>query len=823
MAAVVPKGFDIVPDERLPEVPNMAEAPDPLDGIAEGEEAEVGRWGDGRPKIRRNLGGGQFIEGTYDDDGSWTAVGEISGDADLPEGFEPLSPEDQEALPSAPEGQFYDEAGNLHDEGSEVERDEEGNPKPQIGGGGAAYRGATSGLMLGFDDEFKAGVSSLANMAGRSLGLNETDPELSAGDLYRHFLAKERDEKDAAYDQHPLAYGAGFVPGAVLSAPLIGGKVAQGGSAAKNVFNLAGAGARGGAVSGAGNNEGDVGDLIGNVAEGATVGAAVAPLAQPVVNVIGGAAKGIKSALTPRDNFMNSGLDVLARQAPQDAAAMRATADEMVRSGVDPRLVDVVDESGRAAIRGAGSKMTPAREELSRHADEVYASAQGRVADKARTAISQQPGTARGVGRRIAEEQAAMGPRFDAVRDQVVEVTPEMLQAFSTAEGRSALRAVSRWLEPEDAAKLQEFIKVVGRTGADPDAAIRKQFPGDWDSLPEGIKASIRVQMGVPANPFEGAPLTVDIVDKFARILNKRAEDVPAMRGVAQKYSDVVRGPARAQYPDYDDALTEFAARARVGDAASGTGRFEGSDFLKTPSDEYAAVIQQAGREPHAVANEAGDATISEADAIAMRARDDIVDRATSGSGAQAMNVARQIAYGGQDQAGQAARNRILLGEEGADRLERAMRNEVRRVDNTRFIDPRTGSQTASREQDLGELGLDTAANVASSGKWAAVRAAATYLKSAGVRNVDAERLVRDAIDPRRTRDAINFLEQRGMERERARSLMRSISATLGGRLGGAASYDDPQEVRSGRSITNSSRRLKQGGGAGNGAGGFQP
>lgn len=761
MAAVIPKGFEVlpapdeqpVPDNRLPEA-----------------------W---QPEEDDDL--------EYSEDGSLI----IAAPMETPEGFEPL-PTD---LPygEGEQGEAGDPSGLLEDEQVTA---------PRVGAGEAAWRGLQSNALFGFDDEIAAAGGAAANKVGQWLGMNET--EIPISEVYDQLVQQERDRKDAAFDQNQMAYVAGALPGMVISAPFVGGKVAQGATGLRTAGNLAAAGARAGAVSGAGNAE-DLGtDTLGDMAEGAMIGAVAAPLAAPIVSGIARGGSAIRNAVAPR-NTLNSGLDVLARSAPQDAAAMRTAAREMRSAGVEPRLMDVVDESGRGAIRTAGSRMTPAREELARHADEVYASAQGRVANQARRAISQTPGTARGLGRTIADEQANLGPVFDAVRDQPVAITPEMIQAFSTAEGRSALRAISKWMEPEDAAALNEFTRAVGRSGGgDPDAAIRAQFPGDWDALPEGVKASIRTQMGVPADPFAGSPLTVDIVDKFARVLNHRAKEIPALQRVAQRYSDIVRAPARQQYPDYDEALNTFAANARVGEAASGTGRFEGTDFLTTPSDEFAANLATARTQPQAVPGPEGQPTISEADAIRMRARDDIVDRATSGSGARAMGVARQVSRG-EDQA---LRNRALLGEEGADALERGMAAEVRRVDNTRYVDPRTGSQTQSREQDLGEVVGDAAMNTASGGKWAAVRAVTQFVRAAGIRGVDAERLVRDAMDPRRTREAILFLEQRGLARDRARSLMRSISSTLGGRTGGAATYERPEQPRSGNEILNRSRRI---------------
>lgn len=76
------------------------------------------------------------------------------------------------------------------------------------------------------------------------------------------------------------------------------------------------------------------------------------------------------------------------------------------------------------------------------------------------------------------------------------------------------------------------------------------------------------------------------------------------------------------------------------------------------------------------------------------------------------------------------------------------------------------------------------------------IRAVTRFMRSNGIRGVDAERLTRDVIseDPRRIREAIDFLERRGLERARARSLVRSISGNLGGRVGGAMSYDGPPD-----------------------------
>lgn len=794
--AVVPQGFTLdedtgpAPSVNLPNAPGL-EAWQETSAVPEGAaldippggEAEIGTWSDGRPKIRRVAPDGTAYDGTYNDDGSWSAVAEITGEQG--DGG-PLSADAMEALPPAPEGFFYDEKGELQPEDV---GDLSGQPEytlPEVGAGGAAYHGATSGLMLGLDDEFKGGVAALANAAGRALGLNETDPNLSIVDLYRHFRDQDRNEKDAAYDQHPYAYGAGFVPGALLSAPFVGGNVARGETALATAGNLAGAGARAGGISGAGNSEDSGLGMLADAGQGALGGAVAAPVVagaarytiEPLIQKAAQVAGRLRSGEGVTGNAMNSGLEQLARRTEQDPEAMRQTAREFARAGVDARPVDVVDEQGRAVVRNAANKMTPAREDLRQHAEDVYAGMPDRVARQARENISDAPRTARQIGREIADEQRAMGPQFDAVRNEPVALTPEMIQAFSTADARSALRRIGRQMTASEQQQLNAFISSVN-------AAARQIDP----RLPAPVRQQIERQL------FANSPLTVDIADKFSRVLTKAAEDQPALMRVAQDYANTVRGAARQQYPDYDAALVEMSQRAGVADAAQGVGRrFENSDFLKSPQDEFARAVGEASPDPRAVANQEGAPTLSEMDALRMRARDDVVDRATAGTGAQAPSVARQLSRPG---IAQAERSRALLGTEGAERLQRGMGAELRRYQNTQYIDPSAGSKSASvlgDEADMAGGVANMALNAKTGGIWSAVREASRALRNMGIRNVDAERLVRDAINPRRTQDAINYLERRGIERARARSLVRSISGALGGRAGGAASYDGPPD-----------------------------
>ena len=99
-------------------------------------------------------------------------------------------------------------------------------------------------------------------------------------------------------------------------------------------------------------------------------------------------------------------------------------------------------------------------------------------------------------------------------------------------------------------------------------------------------------------------------------------------------------------------------------------------------------------------------------------------------------------------------------------------------------------------------------------GKTGMIRAARSWLRDSGIRGVDAERLVRDAIseDPARIRQAIDYLSRRGVSRERAGSLMRWMTSTASGRsMGGAFGSEKPRAIpNSVRATVNQARRVEE-------------
>jgi hypothetical protein len=662
--------------------------------------------------------------------------------------------------------------------------------REQTGAGEALWRGLQSGALRGFDDELVGFVGAAGNKLGTALGLNESNADF--WDIYETLRQEQQSEKDQAWEDRPGMFSAGFLPGSITGPSWAG--LGGGGGSVRQAANTAGAE---GFISAMGNSEGDLIDRLPNATAGGFGGYALGGVLKPVVDVGAGILNRTKERLGfgPAANTADSGLEALARRANPDVPAMESRLAELQDLGFDDvRLLDLLDESGRGVVSAAANKGTPANTDLARFADDVYSSAQDRVAGQAERVISGNPMTAGQIadattGLRDDTIERAMEP----IRSQPVPITDEVLDILGTREGVAALRGAQGFMtDPADKAGVDNILAAV-RT-------IQKIDP----AFPEAIRKQIAREV------MKGANLTVDVADKFARAMKGRGSKNPGLERVATKFANAVRDAARSQSDDYAAALDNYADASGVIDAAQGTGRrFENTDFLRARPDELASAVDNAAPTGPTFIDDVGEARtgMSEQEAMRVRARDEVANRAREGSGAQAMSTARQIARG----SNQRRRNEALLGPEKADSLQRGMAAEVNRVDATRYVDPRIGSQTYRRMQEAENSGVEdtvveTAASAGFSPVWTIVRAAGRFLKNTGMRGVDAERLVRDAIDPARTQDALAYLVQRGMPKSEAQQLLRTIQVSardgrLQGRLAGEGAGDDrptaPGSVRS--------------------------
>lgn len=696
----------------------------------------------------------------------------------------PVGSEEFDALPpdANPAG-FYDTGGQYQDfpEGVTVEEapsymavgDNSAITRPERGIGESIWGGLQSAALYGFDDELQAGAGVVGNKIGNALGMNESTME--AGDLYNLLLQRQRQEKDEQWEDQPYAYGAGYVPGLVLGGGLASRVAAPGAGAVRTGATT---GAAEGLATGFGNAEGNFmersDDALLSAILGGGGGAALAPVAAGVVNVGGRALRRID----PRAGGDNTGLDVISQRAPQDPERMAAEAAAFRDAGVEPRVVDVVDESGRGVIRDAAGKMTPGRQAVVGAADQQYIDVADRVSQQAQRHISDGP-----AGHRLAENvrevrDEATEAAMDLIRNNPVPITGDVLNALSTREGVAALRKAQGLMLPEDRAAVEGVMNGI--------RALNKLDP----RLPPQVRAQLAAEI------FKDAPLTVDIADKFARVL-RGSNSTPGLERVTRKLSDDVRGEARRLYPEYDAALTNYEGASRVASAAEG-GQGQ-PNFLTTPRTQYQDAVA-----PRAVATEAQQTLENEA--MRAAARDQVIERAAAGSGAGAKGTAKQLARGSEE-FGQRGRNEDLLGAEPARALEDSMEREFQRHANTQYIDPRTGSQTQSRGQDAIVDGFAEAAHAAatvkSGGIWAVAREAGRWLRKTGIRDVDAARLSRDAVsgDPARVDAAIAYLADRGMARDRATRFVGAITGALSGATAGSVVPEQAPQPNSVRSL----------------------
>ena len=171
-----------------------------------------------------------------------------------------------------------------------------------------------------------------------------------------------------------------------------------------------------------------------------------------------------------------------------------------------------------------------------------------------------------------------------------------------------------------------------------------------------------------------------------------------------------------------------------------------GEDFLKRNTDEFAAEVAGPGDPGNKLAR-----------ATARRA----IERAAGENIGSAPGVARRIAHAPEQQ----ARNRALLGEEDARRLQDAMAAEERTMQDLRFVAPNTGSPTQPRLQDAeaaaaaAEMGGAVVSAVAGNPAPLLSRLA-MRLKTAGLSDADAAAVAEVSTNPQMLDELVQKIER---------------------------------------------------------------
>lgn len=186
---------------------------------------------------------------------------------------------------------------------------QQGPKPPEVGTGKAAAIGGTQGLTFNLGDEIAAGIGATVGRPGGGDIAGE-----NWGERYDNALTEARGVQHAAQNQHPVAFGAGKVAGAVL--PAVIAPEAFGANYVAAAPTLLSAAGRGALTSGAygaltGFNEGEGGapDRVISAGKGGAIGAAAGAVISPLIKGASNLINGPAPAAAPASSIAKDAAD----------------------------------------------------------------------------------------------------------------------------------------------------------------------------------------------------------------------------------------------------------------------------------------------------------------------------------------------------------------------------------------------------------------------------------------------------------------------------------------------------------------------------------
>lgn len=462
---------------------------------------------------------------------------------------------------------------------------------------------------------------------------------------------------------------------------------------------------------------------------------------------VGGGVAGAGGASVRPGNVFRpeTGPGVVGSRARQDPTAMRDRAARYRASNVEPTLVDVVDDAGRGIIKAAASRASGGRQVANDFADARALNMPDRVGQQARRNMSRDPRNPGEIREQLTRQRSANADRaFGAVRGDVVDLGEDALTTFRVPEVADAVMAASR-LERDPATR---------------GALVRL---AQW------------AQSG--SAPGQAPPITVGMADRISRVLLGKARETqnPDMRATMTQFGEMIRSPTRQASGGYATALEGYAADSRLAGAVD-----VGENFMQRNTDEFVRGAAPLPPRERALALAAGRRT---------------VERAVGENPASAPGVARRLAEAPEQQ----ARNAALMGPQRAGRFQEGLRMEGDALQNAQQVAPGRGSPSHLNISDEARLegAVSLGRQVASQGfTRAALSQGMDWLRSRGISDDQAEAIVRMAIDPQQTDQAIALIAQRLGEGE-ARQFLQwrnaALIAAASGTMGARTAPEDPQ------------------------------
>lgn len=531
-------------------------------------------------------------------------------------------------------------------------------------------RAFTQGVSMGFADEldaFGAGVETAVGNIGRSLMGKELP--YTPQEAEQAVLQANREADKQFSQEHPFqSIGLNIAGGIATPGGAAAGRFVTAGRNLPAVIGRSAAvGAGMGAVGGAGAAEGGFADRLAGAGKGAVVGAAVGgaiPVAGRVAQAAGNAAAGMGTTVARAANRLSGGRllnadqtaarrlsEALRADGIDQATAARAIQEWQQTGSLPPSLMDVAGRNTRRLIRAAAAPGGEAENIAQQYSNRTTANLQDNAT---RLAEGLTPYEARPVGQYV--DAIGDAQRLNANVDYAgpyatpTQPTQEIAGALQGDTGRAAINRAYRAAEARRDTQQMEELNGLAQ-------ALARGEP-----LPQvsgGTLDRVQIALGERARSLRDAG----------------SRDIAS--GLTGRQADVNAG--LDAIPGLGDARQSYRSFAQNRDAAELGAR----NPLSSPStfaDELGAIT---GENPVARLS------------AGVGVRSSIVE----GIGAPAANATgylNRLASG--TNAGDVLTT--TFGQEVADRFRQGIGNEVSRVQNARFIDPTTNSQTASRAMD---------------------------------------------------------------------------------------------------------------------------
>lgn len=537
-----------------------------------------------------------------------------------------------------------------------------------------ATTNAVNNASLGLDKILgaagSAGMTGIQNLLGDGPGYGMADAFNASREAQNEAQAQYLQENPVGGLLSGLAGGASVPGGSQL-----GQFVARGGNTAMQAIRAALTGAPLAATAGALNaNPGEElqgaqrGAIIGGVTAGAiplaargataTANTFLGPVRQGLNRVTGGNVPGLRGGGPDRQAMVRLGEAM--RQDGLDQTTIRSALNSAMQRGVDTNLLDIVGQNAsrtRALIQGAAMKPGPAQTLASQYRNQVAGGLQDRAINRAYELTPNNTQSAQQYRQALDDTQTSLAATdYAPVYDQRVPVNPEIERALEGVPGQlEAARRGSAYRFPDRATEIEGLYNA--------DEIVDDVSAGALDRIQRRLGQSGRNARRSLENPDNDLS-----ADYFARqsTINNELAAIPEL------------APARATYRGYQTAedATDLGA-----DALNANVRpVDYADQLRAMQDISTDTSQVAGRQIPTAQDSAG-----------IGLRDQLVNRIGQlGEGSTGLLNRLSTAPNP---------TQVLETTYGAagPAFQRDIGGMVDSLQNARFIDPSTGSQTASR------------------------------------------------------------------------------------------------------------------------------